>query len=702
MAMTSTAASAIDVLRIHPTLRSGPRHADTLCQRHRRTHVSRYVGPLTGTVAAERIRAPLAGTSLSALAELLGPLMAGSLLPFVLVLYLALKGGGYDEVVYGEVGIAAWWIVLLGSLVGVLPVARVDRRGWVALSLLAALAAWTAIGIGWSESAERSVAEAGRLATYLGVFALALLVQGKNGLRRTLNAMAAAISVIAILAVLSRLHPGWFPTNDAAAFFPTTGTRLNYPLNYWNGLAALLAIGLPLVIFAALRSRTLVAKALAAAAIPVIALGVFFTLSRGGAVEIAVGLMVLVALYPRRFELLPIFVTGGLGSALLIVGADQRDPLVDGLSTNAAAAQGNEMTAMVLVVCAGVALLQIAVGLCSRYQIGPRPWIAPRTAGATLAFAAAAAIVVAVAAGAPGTLSDRWQEFKDPLGPNSHTGAGRFDSSSGSGRYQYWESALNANATDPLKGIGPGTYEYWWAEDGTIPGFIRDAHSLYLETLAELGIVGFILIVGLIATVLVAGIGGAIRAGPEAGAQLAAASASCAAFVVAAGIDWVWELAVIPIVFLLLAAAILGHRVHWPDRPAGPGNSVMRLAAVPVALAALAVILIPVTKTTTLRDSQAQVRSSSLVSALDDARSAAKIEPYAAGPNLQQALILELRGDLGPAAAAARTATQAEPTNWRNWIVLSRIEAKRARAQEAVAAYKKARALNPRSPLFAQ
>ena len=89
------------------------------------------------------------------------PPLAGYALPFLLVLYLALEGGGYDAIVRSEVGIAVWWIVLLGAAVGVLPVARVTAVGWVGLGLLGAFAAWTALGISWSESSERSVAELG-------------------------------------------------------------------------------------------------------------------------------------------------------------------------------------------------------------------------------------------------------------------------------------------------------------------------------------------------------------------------------------------------------------------------------------------------------------------------------------------------------------------------------------------------------------
>ena len=58
-----------------------------------------------------------------------GPAIAGFVLPFALVLYLGLKGGGYDLVVYSEVGIAIWWIVLLGALVAVLPSASIPRAG---------------------------------------------------------------------------------------------------------------------------------------------------------------------------------------------------------------------------------------------------------------------------------------------------------------------------------------------------------------------------------------------------------------------------------------------------------------------------------------------------------------------------------------------------------------------------------------------
>ncbi len=111
-------------------------------------------------------------------------------------------------------------------------------------------------------------------------------------------------------------------------------------------------------------------------------------------------------------------------------------------------------------------------------------------------------------------------------------------------------------------------------------------------------------------------------------------------------------------------------------------------------------IAIPLASTSLIRSSEAKVRAGDLEAALADARSAENVQPSAATPRLQQALVLELQGDLPAAAAAAQAATERESTNWRTWLVLSRLEAERGRVDAAVAAYREAKSLNPLSPLF--
>src|SRR3954471_9738006 len=84
-------------------------------------------------------------------------------LGFALVAYLAFSNGGYDPVVRNQVGVAVWWLVLVGALAGVLP-GRIPLAGLVGLGLLVAFALWTANSTSWSESAGRSWNEAGRVA----------------------------------------------------------------------------------------------------------------------------------------------------------------------------------------------------------------------------------------------------------------------------------------------------------------------------------------------------------------------------------------------------------------------------------------------------------------------------------------------------------------------------------------------------------
>lgn len=640
-----------------------------------------------------------------------GPAFAGFLLPFLLVLYLALKEGGYDATIRSEVGIAAWWIVLVGAAVGALPSARLPRVAWAGLGLFAAFALWTGLGIGWSESAERSVAELGRVATLLAIFALALSVQGRGAARRTAAAVATATGVVAVIALVSRMEPTWIPAEDYLAFLPGAANRLAYPLGYWNGLGELVAIGIPLMVWIAAEGRYTVTRALAVAAIPAMSLTIFLTLSRGAIGAAAIAVLVLIALHPRRVRLIVPLALGGVGSVLVIAAASQRSSFTDGVTTSTASSQGAEMLGMSLVVCGGVALLAAAVALADKHDIGPRiPRPSRAVAGAITASLALIVVVAALVAGAPGEISDRWDQFKQP---DTAGGVERLSSFNGSSRYQFWQSALDANATEPLHGIGPGTYEFWWARDvdqvGAAGLFVRDAHSLYLETLAELGIVGFALIAGLIGFILVTGAVRAFRLDrtePSA-AVLAAATAAACAFAVAAALDWAWELTVLPVCFLLLGAVILGRDTGPEDqRDLEPRTD--RLRFVPrgilagLAVAGLIAVAIPYAGVTSVDDSQADVRSSSLESALADARTATDVQPYAASPYLQQALVYELGGDYESAAAAATKATEEEPTNWRNWFILARIETERGDPEAAVAAFDKAQSLNPKSLLFSQ
>ncbi len=640
-------------------------------------------------------------------------------LAFSLVTYLALRGGGYDIVVRSDAGIVIWWIVLLGALFGILP-GRVGVWGWVSIGLLTAFAGWTGLAIGWSESAEQSVIEVGRLAAYLGVLVLAIALQGRTAARHTVNGLASAIGLVTVLAVLSRLHPQAFPPNQSFQFLsPASASKLSYPLNYWNALADFAAMGVPLLMAAALGARTRTGRALAAATLPLSAVCVYLTISRGGVAAIGVGIAVFLLLVPRRLEALAMLLVSGAASAVLLRAIAARAALTSGVPSPAAIHQGTQILVLAAIVCAGVGLLQVAIAFAARHPVRPAMLTPDRRTTTKRALALGiAAVVVAVAAGVPHKLEHAWHDFKQPTGViapgNESTVFTRLQAANGNSRYQIWQAALQANATDPWRGIGPGTFQFWWTQHPTAPGYIHNAHSLYLETLAETGIIGLALLGGLLVWFVAVAARRAVGEPPPLRLWLAAASASLAVFLFSAAVEWVWQLAAIAATALILGAVIVAgcqeaeKRADGTDPPrrstAAPRGSTRRLLPRAVlallSVAALAAVLVPLAGTLAVRASQAAAHDGHLGAALSDSLAAERLQPYSASAHLQEALVLEAARDFGPAAAAARVATSDSPTEWTTWLTLARIDERRGTTGAALAALRRARQLNPDSILF--
>ncbi|MGH3427196.1 MAG: O-antigen ligase family protein, partial [Mycobacteriales bacterium] len=593
------------------------------------------------------------------------------LLCFGLIAYLGLKGGGYDPLVHDQVGIAVWWVLLTGTMVGALPNRRPGTLALIAAGLLTAFVFWTALSLTWTESVERTSADLARVVAYLGVFVLALFSRDAKGPPRVVSAVAAGIVFVVGVGLLSRLHPAWFPAaNQTAQFLSSDRERLSYPLHYWNGVAALIAIGMPLVLHLATRARSIWARALAAAALPALALTLYFTLSRGGIAAAAIALAVFLVFVPDRLSKVPVLVLAGLGGIALIVAGHDRVALQHGLVNASAEHQGFELLALTLLVCAAVGVLNAGISLAARRRERPA-WTRVSRRRTQIATAACllVALLVAGAVDAPGRTSEAWAEFKEKNSPGN--GTGRLASAAGQDRYQLWSAAVKENASAPLIGTGSGTFEYWWDRTADVPEVVRDTHSLYLQTLGELGIVGLLVLVAFVLTVLVWGVIAILGARAPSRAPLAAALAGCTAFFLTAAVDWMWQLPVLSVAMLLLAATLVAAEKR-PDGEEGAGMSPpLRLATAGLALAAIVAIAIPLASTSFVRRSEANARAGDLPAALKAARTAQNVQPDAASPRLQEALVLEAQRDFPAAAEAARAATEREPTNWRTWLVLS-------------------------------
>ncbi|MFN8163869.1 MAG: O-antigen ligase family protein [Solirubrobacterales bacterium] len=623
------------------------------------------------------------------------------LLGFGLIVYLGLSGGGFDPLVSGQVGVAIWWILLVGVLVGALPRRRPGTLALCVLALLAGFVLWTAFSLRWTESTEKTAIDLARVATLLGVFALALLSRGRRAAGQMVAAVGAGIVFVTIVALLSRLHPAWFPeASETGRFLHTGKERLSYPLDYWNGLAALIGIGLPLLFQTANGAKSILVRGLAGASLPAMLLALFFTLSRGGIAAALIALSIFLALTLDRIPQFLTIVVSGLGGGILIALATQRDELVHGLTNAAARSQGNELLWITIAVCLGAGLLQ--AGIARALERGGRPgWtVVSRRQSLIAGGSVLLVIVIALAAvNAPSRVSHAWGDFKRPTG-HSEKGTSRLGSVGGENRYQLWSSAVREFDSDPLTGSGSGTFQLWWTRDGDVPEAIVDTHSLYLQTLGELGVVGLSLLVAFLATASWGGVLRVLRAGRSRRPVLAAAFAGSTVLWTTSVFDWMWKIPIVPIATLLLIAVVVtAGDEQTEDRAAL--RLPLRIGVAAVAVLALIAIAIPLASTALIRQSQADAREGNLTSALAEARTAQNVQPGAASPRIQQALLLESGGDYASAAVAARAATEREPTNWRTWVLLSRIEAQQGRPAAAVRDYRRARSLYPLSSIFA-
>jgi len=128
-------------------------------------------------------------------------------------------------------------------------------------------------------------------------------------------------------------------------------------------------------------------------------------------------------------------------------------------------------------------------------SLRPAPGGRCRSTRVLLVAAVCACLVAAIALGAPSRLTHAWHSFKQPpTAALSHDTISRFGSLSGNGRYAYWKAAIDAMPGHWLEGYGPGTFEFVWLPRAPFLSYVRNAHSLYIEVMDELGLVGIVLL----------------------------------------------------------------------------------------------------------------------------------------------------------------------------------------------------------------
>ncbi len=585
-----------------------------------------------------------------------------------------------------------WWAVIIGLAFGALPRAFVPRAAVRAGLCLGGLTLLTALSMLWASDDGRTFAEASRAATYLGLFALVVVISPRGSARAWLAGLAIGLVAVAAVALASRLVPSVFPEQELISRLPAVASRLAYPVHYWNGLAACMAACVVLLVWFGAEGSSRRSRAAAVSAVPLATLTLYLTFSRGGVIALAVGIGVLVALVRPRVRALAGLVAGGFGAAAVVAIASAKEHFREGpLSSAAARAEADDLVIALLLVSAAVALAHYALDPAVRRAV-----VSPLVTRLSLAAVAAVVVVLAVVVGPVQTVGNLCRAPENLSQPSGDPNYGRLTSDAGTGRCQYWDSAIEAYGSAPVLGVGAGGYEAWWAKEGSLANFVVDAHSLPLEMLAELGLIGLALVLGFIGYAAVTG--ARRRRDVGADAALGPALAVLAAGMVSASIDWTWEIPAVFLPLLICAALLTGPATEtFPGEGTRYPLGVATLLVGWIAIFLSGIVLLTQYK---IDESRAEVRAGDLEAALGDARGASTVQPWAALPYTQQALVQELRGDIPNALQASRQARERAPDDWRLWTIEARL--RRAAGDEASAqrASDRARELTRGSPLF--
>jgi len=613
-------------------------------------------------------------------------MIALALLPGLLTVYLAFNSGGYFAGATSIAALVVAIVLLLRAVAADRPPAGLSLPVAVAAAALMLFAVWQLLSGYWSDSPSRALLEFNRTLLYLLVLLLfGSLTRTLAHVRRILWGVAGAATVVCAAGFLTRALPDVFTIASSVQ-----AERLSYPIGYWNALGLIAALGIVLCLHLTSSEREpLIARVSGAAALPLLSATLLFTFSRGSLAVVVVGL-VAYALIARPRALLSGLLAAGPPTAAAVVIAYRADLLASKEPTTAAAAAQGHDVALAVLVCglAAAVLRRLLLVLDVRLvnlRLGVR---AKRGAG----FGVAA--VVALAAGGLLVGTDiEAQSERFTRSEVRQTGDNRDRlTDPGINRLDTWQVALDAFEDSPAKGQGAGTYALLWDLERPIYSDREEAHSLYLETLGELGLVGIVLLAAALLCLL-AGVGARAR-GPDR-ALYGAVLAAGIMWALQAGIDWDWE---IPAVTLWLFALGGGAAAASGD-PDSARRSVGLLSRVLMTIGCVCLAATPAV----VAASQARIAESVRAYEAGDCLTAVEKANTSLGALGSRPEPFEVigycnarLGQGGESEAAMTAAIDRDPRNWEYRYGLALVRAGAGRDPRAAA--RAALELNPREP----
>jgi O-antigen ligase/polysaccharide polymerase Wzy-like membrane protein len=656
---------------------------------------------------------------------------AGALLVALLAAcaYAAFAHGAValPEETYLQVGLAVVAIIAAGMWLGRAGL-RLDASptAWWGVGLLAAFTAWSGLSLWWSIAPDRTWGELNRATAYLLLVVLGIAVgtSAARAVERLALGLLGVFLMVALYAyggkVLPGVNvPGLFDLNHAS-----TVSRLRAPLEYWNALALVCVIAIPIAVrvVADMDRRAIVRlAALAATCLLIVVVGL--TYSRGGFLALSVAALLMTVLGGARLRGLVVLGVAGFAALLILGVAFTRVGLTgNGIPLGQRISDGRVLLGATvfcgaLLMAAGLALLRLERRINWSRERSRKIW---RTLG-IVGLAVAVVALGGVAAsdrGPGGTLSDIAKSFTETR-EDRVTDPVRLISTNSGNRWIWWKEAAGAFSDRPVGGWGGGSFPLVHLRYRTNRIPVAQPHSVPLQFLSETGFIGAALALGGLGALFFVAFG-RVRAMPwgrerDFGVAL---FAGAVAWLVHGLVDWDWDIPGVTVPALVALGVLCGlpsagagrprRRVgpFGEPEPSGYGLRMVALAATTLLLAVYGVsCVLPAWSDSKTAGAGIGVTSEATAEELERAAAqaelAARLDPLAVHPLFVASSIAQGRGRLLDSRRYLLEAVDRQPNNPETWLRLAALALQLADREGLRRAAYKALELDPNNPVAA-